>query len=325
VAHLLCGAWRDTPERRDAPFGLSSLAELLILSGTAPLAWHVLRSGGECTERLHEVWRMSAIRASLSRQRAAAATSFFRSHGIESLLIRGLAIARMYPEEALRPYTDTDLVFGPGELEEARRLIGELPEDCGPVTLHGMPEEWKDREWDDLVARGVRERGDEGNILFPSPEDHLRLLAIHAMKRGVARPLWLCDLGLAVESRDENFDWSTFSSGNRWLTRCALAAIKLAGSLLGANLDGTPAAAMPSLPWMEDAVLKAWSDPYRWPDGEIAGVLKSHPLSLGRELTRRWPGAVEASYNLRAPWNRLPRFPFQFADLMRRLPLSVAG
>lgn len=304
VSHLLRRAWVANPEPRDEPAGLPEIEDILVRSGSAPLAWHVLRS-----ERFHDVWRISRLHATRNRRRAAAAVAFFRERGIETLLIKGWAVARLYPDPALRPYTDTDLVVGRHAIERAEAVLQELPDECGSVDVHAHPEEWRDRTWDELFGRA--ERVDE--FLVPSFEDHLRLLAIHAMKHGVFRPLWLCDLGLML---DTDFDWNLFSSGDRWLTDCAVLALRLAGSLLGAKIDGAP------LRWAERAVLKEWGDPYRWPHGHVMmrDILRAQPASLVRELVRRWPGAIEATYNLRAPWNRMPRFPLQFAEAIRKLP-----
>lgn len=243
--------------------------------------------------------------------------AFFERNGIRALLIKGWAIARLYPDPALRPYTDTDIAVGQAHADRARRLLADLPAECGAVDVHGLPEEWKDRKWETLL-----DRAEQTEVWIPSAEDHLRLLAVHAMKHGVFRPLWLCDLGLAVESRGVDFDWAYFTSGDRWLTECALLALRLAGALLGAGLEGTPAADLPPPRWAERAVLKEWGHPNRWPHGHtmIGEALRKRPWSMPGELWRRWPGAVEATYNLRAPWNRLPRFPLQFAEVIRKLP-----
>jgi hypothetical protein len=37
-------------------------------------------------------------------------------------------------------------------------------------------------------------------------EDHLRLLCLHLLKHGAWRPLWLCDVAAALESRPSSFD-----------------------------------------------------------------------------------------------------------------------
>ena len=303
VSHLLRRAWVANPEPREAPADLASIEDILVGSGAAPLAWHVLHS-----ERFHDVWRISRLHATRNRRRAAAAVAFFRDRGVETLLIKGWAIARLYPDPTLRPYTDTDLVVGHHQIKRAEAALADLPDDIGRVDVHAHPEEWNDRSWDEIIGRA--EQIDE--FLVPSFEDHLRLLAIHAMKHAVFRPLWLCDIGLMLDS---GFDWNRFASGRRWLTDCATMALRLAGSLLGARFEGDAPR------WAETAVLKEWSDPYRWPHEHalMHDVIRDQPLSIPRELARRWPGAIQATYNLKAPWNGWPRFPLQAAEVIRKL------
>src|SRR5205814_891640 len=78
--------------------------------------------------------------------------------------------------------------------------------------------------------------------LVLGPEDHLRLLCLHMLVHGVCRPLWLCDIGAALESRPAEFDWRWFLSGDPRRTRWALCALGLAHELLGARLQDTPVA-----------------------------------------------------------------------------------
>ena len=44
-------------------------------------------------------------------------------------------------------------------------------------------------------------------------EDQVRLLCLHMLYHGVFRPVWLCDLGMTLESLPSDFDWDYFLSG----------------------------------------------------------------------------------------------------------------
>lgn len=46
-------------------------------------------------------------------------------------------------------------------------------------------------------------------------EDHLRFLCLHLLKHGAWRPFWLCDVGMALESRSSNFDWDRCFGENK--------------------------------------------------------------------------------------------------------------
>jgi hypothetical protein len=43
-----------------------------------------------------------------------------------------------------------------------------------------------------------------------------------------------------------------------------------------------------------------------------------HPAAFLRGLLLRWPNPVEASVGVGAPFNRLPRLPFQIGDCLLR-------
>lgn len=58
--------------------------------------------------------------------------------GVEPLLIKGWAIARLYPGAGLRPYTNLDLIVRPSELGAARGNLWKPP--AVAVDLHEEPD-----------------------------------------------------------------------------------------------------------------------------------------------------------------------------------------
>ena len=130
------------------------------------------------------------------------------------------------------------------------------------------------------------------------PEDHLRLLALHALRHGLLRPLWLCDVAAAVEGRPAGFDWDYFLRGDATRTRWAKTAIGLAHRVLGARLDGVPDAAR----WR--TCRAGWCPPSsrngapggraRRADAHGARAAASRP-TLVRAVGERWPNGVEAT------------------------------
>jgi hypothetical protein len=100
----------------------------------------------------------------------------------------------------------------------------------------------------------------------------------------------------------------------------------IAHRLLGARVDDTPAARRAArLPrWLLPAVLRGW--------GRHLGDTQTVPMevslleSMGKpaafleQVRARWDRPIQATVELGAPFNDLPRFPFQLASLMRRLP-----
>lgn len=152
--------------------------------------------------------------------------------------------------------------------------------------------------------------------LFSKAEDDLRILCTHALKHGVWRPLWLCDVAVALETRPLRFDWDRCLGKDRkhaWWTICTLA---LAHQLLGATINGTPVTDNSSrIPkWLLASVLKQWDrcqSPvmprflahvrYCWGDAQtLREILKS-----------RWPNAIQATLDCNGTFNEGKRWPYQ--------------
>ena len=61
--------------------------------------------------------------------------------GLQPILIKGWAAARLYPETGLRPYGDIDVCVRPDQLAAAKKLLHEAAGSCGWVELHeGVPD-----------------------------------------------------------------------------------------------------------------------------------------------------------------------------------------
>lgn len=338
AAELLTGSWRIRVDPAElSPTEISRIAPLLLGTAAGPLAFR--RAGTH--DEFQQAFRLSKLRSVIREQQTLLAFRFLTGKGLKPLVIKGLVAARMYPDTGLRPYGDVDICVSPDDYDQALAALRDAPPECGTIDLHAPASphaaygrslrkvgddfmELADRDWEDVVDRSVTISAAGGKIRVPAPEDHLRVLALHYLKHGGYRPLWLCDIAAAVENRCSDFDWDRALGGDRWRSRCVLAVLLLAHELLGMNLDGIPLGNFSRTPrWLIPAVLAEWEQPYRWPAGRpvIGEALLDQPLSLFRELARRWPGAVESTINLRGPMNNIPRLPLQFAQLVLRLPV----
>jgi len=154
------------------------------------------------------------------------------------------------------------------------------------------------------------------------PEDHLRLMALHLLRHGAWRPVWFCDLALMLETLPPDFDWACFMSGDGARTDAAVCAVRLAHELIGASLEGVPAAVRErTLPRrLVPAVLRQWGEARFEPHGTRTpmAVELRRPRGLLRALRARWPNAVEATVGRRARFNGLPRLPFQIGECLAR-------
>jgi hypothetical protein len=328
VARTLRGAWRATAAPPEVSAEeLEAVAPILLRTGSASLAFWRNRSLAPVTPALaslREAWRFHALHGAVLEERLPVAVSRLRDAGVEPLLAKGWAMARLYPRPGLRPYGDLDLYVRPSEYKAARAAIDATTGIA--VDLHCGLTDLDERDHEVVFGRAGRECAGGVEVRVLAPEDHLRLLCRHFLRHGASRPAWLCDVSLLVETRAPGFDWEILLAGSRRRRNAVLATLGLAGALLGADLAGTPSAIPPALPtWLVRTVLQQWAEGvgHREP---LAGYL-SRPAAFRAELRRHWPNAIEASAALDAPFDRWPRLPFKAAHLSlraARFALAVA-
>jgi len=325
LARVLRGAWRARPDAGGFDgAGLPEVLPLLQRSGSAGLAWWRARSAGApppVLAPLHDAFAIHALAAAMRAPQVAAAFALLRDHGVDALLGKGWAVARLYPRAGLRPYGDIDL-YVPRTDEAAARSALDASGVALPVDLHVGFAELDDRASAELFARAAVKRLGDAEVRVFGPEDHLRLLALHMLRHGAWRPVWLCDLALLVETLPPDFDWAYFTSGDALRTDAAVCAIRLAHELLGADLEGVPGSLRERvLPgWLVPAVLRQWGDGEFEPHGTRVPMRTElrRPRGLPHALRVRWPNAVEATIGQRAPFNDLPRLPFQLGECLFR-------
>jgi hypothetical protein len=283
-------------------------------SGVAALAWRRACHEPSAAKLCNAQRVQTAENAVLFRQ-ALECVARLRAHGIEPLLAKGWAIARLYPEPGLRPVGDIDL-FVPQA--EHRRAVEVLADPPGPIDLHRGPGAFASGSEREVWERSVLLSAEEGGLRVPASSDHLRLLALHMLGHGAWRPLWLCDVALLAESAPGAVAEILSAPARTGSTQAVTLVLRLAVDLLGAEIGGVGDA--PSLPrWLPRAVLAAWGRERFVPHGQRVAFSARRGLR-GRfdALRERWPNAIEATTDLGGPWNALPRWPIQLAACLRR-------
>ena len=319
VAEVLAGSWRHSEV---PPLNISEAARcshaLAIDSGTAALGWRrISKTSLRSTpsgEVLHQAYRLQSLQSGIHEQKIEKVFRLFRQSGVEAVLAKGWATAGLYADRALRPFGDIDICMRPGSYSLAEKVLS-APEahDCW-VDLHRHFSEIDDRTVDELFARSREVPVGSEQVRVLGLEDQLALSCIHLLKHGAWRPLWLCDVGVAIESLPPTFDWDVCLGRNRTREKWVTCAIGLARSLLQGNTTGLPARTHAPLPaWLIDTVLKQWARPfniYQPPMSHpipMADLLR-HPSGLIGGLRQRWPNPIIATISVNGEFNNLPDF-----------------
>lgn len=326
VAAVLAGSWRQVPSSvRTSAEELEEIAPLLLGSGSAGLGWQTIRNSplrdSPTAFQLQQAYRLHTLQAGIHRREIESAITFLRAEGLEPLMGKGWVAARSYHKEGLRPYGDIDLYLPHDHYPLAVAALSRPEAPPCTVDLHSGSAELDDRSFDVLYERSRLARIADVDVRVLGPEDHLRLLCLHTLRHGAWRPLWLCDIAVALESQPVDFDWDYFLSGDRRRSDWVACTIGLAHNILAADVNNVPAGIRyKDLPhWLVPTVLRQWGAG-QTPHGCRTGMENylRHPSGLLKALRIRWPNPIEATVGMRGPFNELPRLPFQIGDALFR-------
>ncbi|MET0623998.1 MAG: nucleotidyltransferase family protein [Pyrinomonadaceae bacterium] len=336
IASALEGAWRrEPPPPALSEERLARVAPLLSGSGASALAWWKLRRSSLCETRealeFKQSYRLQALKDAVREREVESLFALLDAAGVEAVLVKGWAAARAYPEPGLRPAGDIDLCVRPAQFVKAKDVLASPEGRRFWVDLHEGFATLLDGRAEELFGRSRVLPLGASRVRVLAEEDHLRLLCFHLLRHGAWRPLWLCDVAAAIESRAEDFDWRRLLGADVKRERWVVCAAGLAARLLGARLEGTPLApAARSLPrWLLRGVSKQWETPFaacQPPLSHRAPMRKylRRPRGILGDLRKRWPNPISATVDVCGPFNALPRLPFQLACGLSRTAAFLA-
>ncbi|HEX9235195.1 MAG TPA: nucleotidyltransferase family protein, partial [Actinomycetota bacterium] len=321
---MLDGSWRadPAPPEGEEPGALDAILPFLLASGSGALAWARIRTEPRLAETgaghaLHDAFRHSAIDGSVRERQIVEVVARLRSAGVEPMLVKGRAAAAAYAQPGLRPGGDIDLLLRPEDIEAGQSMMGEEIRLLQVDLKHEHLVPLADRA--PLFARAGRLLLEGEAVCVPSPEDHLRLVCLHALAHGVARPVWLCDVAAWSEARAEELDWPLVLSEDAGTARRVRVALGLAHVLLGMRLEGTPIEDEGRPPsWAVSSVLRRWGDSRNAiPKPAWETPRRLHPRM--RAVADRWPpDPVFEEFRHGRSFTRWPRLPFHVIDAARR-------
>ena len=336
VAAALAGSWRSSPPPLDLPLAmLADIDSILLRTGAGGLAWWRTSDAGRhdtgTALLFREAYRRHTNQVADHEEHLEQVLGLLRRRGVEALSCKGWAMARLYPEAGLRPYGDIDLCVRPHQMTTAMAVLSHAGGPGQYVDLHcGVPD-LEHRRFEDVVRRSRLVSLGEEEVRLLGPEDQLQQMCLHLLRHGAWRPLWLCVIGMFVESLPAAFYWDYFLHGKQRLTEWMICVLGLASRLLSARLAEPAiirrAAKLPV--WLEAAVLRAWGstlsgDSHTRDEVPMAIHLR-RPAGLLTALSRRWPNPIEAAVKLQVgPWTRRPLPLLQLGFMLRRTARFLA-
>ncbi len=301
-----------------------SVLQSIVSTGAAPLVWYRLRKNNAQETgklgRLADAARMQRLRSRMIERETAGTFRCLRAAGIEPILAKGWAVARLYPEPGLRPFGDIDIWVRPSEYEAARNILyANAPEL--PVDLHRDFRDLSGRTFEAVFADSAEVLLEDVPIRVFSHEDHIRLLSLHMLHHGLWRPLWLCDLALMIEKVSVSVAWRSLIGTDvkgEWISACILLASEILGARLGEAPEIVRAKRLPA--WLVPAVIEEWGRPIHYMQTELD---IRHPRGTAEAILLRWPNPIQATFNLNRRPAGGPRFAFQAGECIRRTLLFL--
>lgn len=275
TADLLWASCRPVPDLRAAEEARAGGADLdwasqvSVAQRVSPLLWRVAQGwateGEHWPERLRDDTLRCRAQSLMVRPRLRSTLlDPLADAGVETMLIKGAALADRYPEPGLRPMDDVDILVRAGQHHDAAEALRRAgwqptrrqgPEYSSslahpsmpglPVDLHhelAVPAESVFRFtaadlW--AASRGAPRFGALTSV--PSPEVELLLLATHAGKpyHNFDRLLWAVDAAVIIQGPargEEPIDWDALEAlSSRAAARSALAVLLSQAERLGAT------------------------------------------------------------------------------------------
>ncbi|MBI3176187.1 MAG: nucleotidyltransferase family protein [Chloroflexi bacterium] len=223
--------------------------------GMAPLLWHhIQRSGTQIPADVARTLKGLYLRHRRNNQIHAQVlleiVDLLKTADIHPLVLKGLGLAySLYPDPALRPISDLDLLLQRDEIRPALDLLHTagfstppLPLDNGPapkeltvdspphdglrvhVELHHYDPRQRDDEFAGFTSPPQAIQVEGGTVFIPAPMDNLDYLSRHFTRHlfeaRTDKPLqlkWIADILSLIEGRAESIDWSQHAKLLQWL------------------------------------------------------------------------------------------------------------
>jgi hypothetical protein len=155
IAKVLTHSWRaSTSALEVSNEELDIVAPMLLESGAGALGWKRVNNSNlrntPAALELEQAYRLHALQSAIHEREIEDALALLRSAGVEPILVKGWAVARLYPEVGLRPYGDLDLCVAAKQYHLARKALEKDFTKSHQVDLHRGFKTLDHKSWDEL-------------------------------------------------------------------------------------------------------------------------------------------------------------------------------
>jgi hypothetical protein len=310
-------AWLSPDSAHPSLLTSNSLLPILLQSGAAGFAWTRIEGTpqAESFMALQDYYRKEALYAKLHEREISRCAALLQERGVPCLFGKGWSVARRYPGWGMRACGDIDVYVAVHQLQQAKAAIGDDSSWAVSIDLHGSCQEFSGETFEALSERAEQVILREVVCCFIPPEEHLRLLTFHSLRHGLARPVWLLDIGFYLRAVGDSLDWARVTALSPTRLSWLKGVIWLAHAALGFPL---PEALQPFRPlpgWVLDEVYHAWGRPY-WARLPVLSLWRE-PWQMLQEIPRHWPNLIEAVYEQGRPFHE-KTFTSQAAVFLQR-------
>ena len=244
IARAHYQAWRlDAPPFDLTPEELAAILPNLIKSGSAGIVWHrvkpVRERYGAMAYALEAATEAQIAHNQKVEEAVVECVSRLRAYGIEPVLVKGLALAKLYPEGIVRPAGDIDLVVRQEEFAAAHAILHDSSRYPIPIAidLHSY-DSWRDKPSQTLdQATSIPLMSTQATTL--AAHSHLTTLIKHFFRHGATRPSRLVDIALLAELADNHkVAMYLITSDSRAIANWYCLGMQLAYELIGLPSEG---------------------------------------------------------------------------------------
>ena len=315
------------------------------------LYWHAGRLPDEfqppapVMDQMRTVFQWSRLRSIHMEKQLREITAAFKAEGIRILVLKGPAYGRtVYPDPALRPGSDLDLLVHPEDFIRSRKIMESIgytcesrlfegfkdfnceenftsrtnPKEMLPIcfhwAMHMFPEKNAGNNVEALLRNATEAEGSGPRFLVADPVDALIHAAAHVIihHNQDIRLLWIYDVALLSKGLKAPGDWKTLQSRSvKWGAQISVEyALNLAQILTGLQL---PAEICDFSSWPnpapdETSVLSKALNLHRRPDVRVRFRL-SASATMGQKIRLLFRVIVPPPDEMRASYShRTPVF-----------------